>query len=426
MRRAMWAALTCGLMVVMAGCGRKSTEVTLKISSWGDVQENAILTDLVGAFEKANPGVHVELQRTPYNEYLTKLMTRIASGDAPDVIFTEVGEFTDLYLKNVLEPLDGYVKASGMDLKAYYPQVTERFTINGSIYAIPRDTAPICVVYYNKKAFDEAGLSYPTDDWTLAEFLKDAQAVKRVDAKGHVTRWGLVDDWVMPEAWIYDLGGSYVDDVKRPTRWTFATDPNSLKGVQFRADLIHRYKVMVPPSGVQGMGGLGSTGMFETGTSAMFLSGIWKTPAFRGIKDFPWDVVMLPKGPAGTRAFSTGGSGYGIMGNSKHKQEAWRLVQFLSGEEGAKKFASSGFAQPALMSVANSPVFLDNQAPLNKKMLLKAVEYVKFPPVCANWREAVESFIGPELDKVWNGTETVEKAMSNLKPVLEKNPPRLK
>lgn len=425
MRRSIWAALTFVLIVVLTGCGQKSG-VTLKISSWGDVQENAILADLISAFEKANPGVHVDLQRTPHDEYLTKLMTRIAGGDAPDVIFTEVGEFTDLYLKNVLEPLNDYVKDSGVDLKAYYPQVTQRFTIKGNLYAVPRDTAPFCVIYYNKKAFDEAGLAYPTDDWTLEDFLKDAQAVKRVDAKGHVTCWGLIDDWPMPEAWIYDMGGSYVDDVQNPTRWTFATDPNTLKGVQSRADLIQRYQVMPSPSSMQVMGGIGNAGMFETGASAMFLSGIWKTPAFRAIKEFKWDVAMFPKGPGGIRAFPTGGSGYGILGSSKHKMEAWKLIQFLSGEEGAKKFASTGFAQPALMAVANSPAFLDNQEPLNKKMLLKAVEYVKYPPVCANWREAVESFIGPELDKVWNGTETVEKAMANLRPVLEKNPPRMK
>jgi len=412
--------------VALAGCGHHYSGVTVKLSSWGDVQENNILADLASAFEKTHPGIHVELQHIPHNEYLTKLFTQIASGDAPDVIFTEVGEFTDLYLKNALEPLNPYLQESHLDLSAYYPQVTNRFTIQGKVYAVPRDTAPFCVIYYNKKAFDEAGLAYPTDDWTLDDFLKDAQAVTRRDAQGNVTRWGFIDDWPMPEAWIYDMGGSYVDDPDHPTRWTFATDPNSLKGLQFRADLLQRYKVMPSPSSMQALGGLGNAGIFENGTCAMFLSGIWKTPYFRGIKDFQWDVVMLPQGPGGKRAFPTGGSGYGLLGTSPHKKEAWELIQFLSGEEGAKKFASTGFAQPALMAVANSPAFLDNQEPLNKKMLLKAVEYVKYPPVCANWREVVESFIGPELDKVWNGTETPAQAMTRLAPVLEKNPPRMK
>src|SRR5579859_3650645 len=116
MKRSIVWVLALGLL--MTGCGNKggNGSVTLKLSSWGDAQENAILADLVSAFEKTHPTIQVELQRTPHNEYLTKLMTRITSGDAPDVIFTEVGEFTELYLKNVLEPLNDYVQKSGMDL----------------------------------------------------------------------------------------------------------------------------------------------------------------------------------------------------------------------------------------------------------------------------------------------------------------------
>jgi ABC-type glycerol-3-phosphate transport system substrate-binding protein len=278
-------------------------------------------------------------------------------------------------------------------------------------------------MYYNKKAFDEAGIPYPTDDWTTDEFVQMAKKVMKTDATGRVTRWGFMDDWVMPEAWVYDFGGSYVDDVKHPTRWTFATDPNTEKGVEFRSDLIHKYKVMVPPSSLSAMGGLGTSDLFENGTAAMFLTGIWKTPFFRQIKNFKWDVVMLPKGPNGQRAFSTGGSGYGILKSSPHKKEAWEFVKYISGEEGAKQLASTGFAQPALMSVAKSPVFVDNQDPQNKKMLLKAVQYVKYGPMCKNQDEVLHSVIGPELEKVWNGTETVETAMDHLRPRLKQDSP---
>jgi hypothetical protein len=51
---------------------------------------------------------------------------------------------------------------------------------------------------------------------------------------------------------------------------------------------------------------------------------------------------------------------------------------------------------------------------------------VKYPPMCKNWDEVTHSIIGPELDKVWNGTETAEEAMEKLKPMLEKNEPQTK
>jgi len=245
----------------------------------------------------------------------------------------------------------------------------------------------------------------------------------KTDDTGKVTRWGFVDDWPMWDTWVYDAGGSFTDNVKHPTKWTLASDPDTLKGLQFRADLMNKYKVMLPPAGLAAMGGSGTSDMFVNGSTAMFLSGLWKTPQFRGIKDFKWDIAMLPKAPNGFRAFSTGGSGYGILKTSAHKKEAWELIKFISGEEGAKRLAATGLAQPALMSVSNSPLFLDGQDPQNKKMVLDAMKYVKYNPMCKNWFEVHDSIIGPELDKVWNGTETPAEALDKLKPALEQNPP---
>ncbi len=421
-----WGACASLLMLlILAGCA-KNEGVKVKISSWGDLQENAILNDLITQFQTLHPDIKVELQRIPYTEYTTKLITQMAGGQAPDVICAEVGNYSDFYLRDALEPLNEYVEADKVDMSAYYPKVVDRFTVDGKLYVIARDTAPICVIYYNKDIFNAVGVVYPKDSWTWEEFVAAAEKVKATDSTGRVTRWGFVDDWVMSEAWIYDFGGSYVDDIKHPTRWTFADDPHTLEGVKFRSDLINKYKVMLPPSSVSAMGGLGNADMFVNGNAAMFLSGIWKTPEFRHIKNFKWDVVMLPKGPNGHRAFSTGGSGYGILKSSKYKKEAWELVKFISGEEGAKKLASTGFAQPALMKVANSSYFLDGQDPKNKKMLLEAVKYVEYGPLCKNWTETLSGIIGPEMEKVWNATETAEQAMANLKPRLDANPPQTK
>ncbi|HUO56834.1 MAG TPA: sugar ABC transporter substrate-binding protein [bacterium] len=418
-----FAALTLVTSFSLSGCS-KMGGTKIKISSWGDPEENKILSDLIAQYMQKHPGVQVELQRIPFNEYVTKLLTQIAGGLAPDVIFVEVNNFVDMYLRGALEPLNPYIQADHLDLSAYYPQVVDRFTVDNQTYVIPRDTAPIGVIYYNKNAFDEAGIPYPNDNWNWADFVKAGQKITKKDATGKVTRWGFVDDWPLWDAWVYDAGGAFTDNVKHPTRWTFALDPDALRGVQFRADLMNKYKVMLPPSGLAAMGGMGTSDMFVNGTVGMFLSGIWKTPKFRPITNFKWDVVMFPKNMIGYRAFSTGGSGYGILKSSTHKKEAWDLVKYISGEEGAKMLAATGLAQPAIMSAANSPLFLDGKDPQNKKMLFEAMKYVKYNPMCKNWAEVHDSIIGPELDKVWNGTETAAEAMQKLRPLLEKNPPQ--
>ncbi len=409
---------------VLTGCS-KGGGTKIRVSSWGSPEENQILVDLINQYNQSHPGVTAVLERTAFPDYVQHLLTQIAGGEAPDVIFVEANNFVSFYLRGALEPLNPYIQADHLDLNAYYPQVIDRYTVDNQTYVIPRDTAPIGVVYYNKKAFDEAGVPYPADDWDWSQFVAAGKKVMKTDASGKVTRWGYVEDWPLFDAWVYDAGGSFTDDVKHPTKWTFATDPNTLKGIQFRADLINKYKVMLPPSGLTAMGGMGTGDMFTNGTVAMFLSGLWKTPTFRRAKDLNWDVVMLPKSPSGFRGFSSGGSGYGILKSSANKKEAWDLVKYIAGQEGAKKLAATGLAQPAIMSVSNSPIFLDGQDPKNKKMILEAMKYVKYNPMCKNWLEVHDSIINPEMDKVWNGTETAEQAMENLKPLLEKNPPQV-
>lgn len=427
--RGVLAAVVCLILVSaigLSGCNRNSG-TKIRVSSWGTPEENQILSDLINDYNKAHPGTTVELDRIPFSEYVTKLLTQMAGGEAPDVIFVEVNNFVDLYLRGALEPLNPYIQADHVDLSGYYPQVIDRFTVDGQTYVIPRDTAPIGVIYYNKKAFDEAGVPYPTDDWDWKTFVADGEKLVKADSTGKVTRWGFIDEWPLYDAWVYDAGGSFADNVKHPTKWTFATDPDTLKGIQFRSDLMNKYKFMLPPASLSAMGGMGTSDMFVNGSVAMYLSGLWPTPRFRQqIKDFKWDVVMLPKNPTGYRAFSTGGSGYGILKTSTHKKEDWELIKFISGEEGEKRLAATGLAQPALMSVVNSPIFLDGKDPQNKKMVIDAMKYVKYNPMCKNWFEVHDSIIGPELDKVWNGSETAAEAMEKLKPILAKNPPQTK
>jgi len=423
-----WVILA-GLVLILGAfgltaCGKKGSGTSIKISSWGDLSENQILVDLIAQFEKENPTIKVELQRIPFNEYTTKLLTQIAAGSAPDVIFTETNNFVDLYLRQAFEPLNAYIQKDNFSTADYYPQILDRFSADGNIYAIPRDTAPICVIYYNKKAFDEAKLPYPNDDWNWAQFVAVGQKLIKKDATGKVTRWAFIDDWSMFEPWIYSAGGKWADDVKKPTKWLMAEDQGFVTGIQFRADLMHKYKVMPPPASLSAMGGMGTSDMFMNGTVAMFLSGIWKTPKFRtDIKNFKWDVVMFPKGPTGIRAFGTGGSGYGILKSSQNKEAAWKLVKFISGPVGAKKLAQTGLAQPAMMSVASGPDFLDGKDPQNKKMVLEAVKYVKYMPMAKNTSEVQYGILGPILDKVWNGNITAQQAAEALKPQLANKPP---
>ena len=422
-----WSLFSAVILLGMMGlgCGKQGSPA-IRISSWGDVKENLILTELINDFMKAHPDIKVELLRVPYNEYMTKLFSQVAGGNAPDVIFVSTDDVLNLASRGTLEPLDEYIKASpDFPLNDFFPNMIEDFTVDNHLYVIPRDSDPQYDVYYNKKAFDEAHLPYPSDEWTWDDFLKDAKALTKKDAKGNTVRWGFTDDVPRIEPWIYTSGGRWVDNSLQPTQYTFNT-PEFIRGLQFRADLILKHKVTPGPSNLRALGGTGTSDLFSTGAAAMFFSGLWHTPEFRDIKTFDWDIAMFPKGPEGKKGFSSGGSGYGVLSSSKNKKAAWEVVRYIAGPEGEKKMAASGLVVPALRSVTTAPEFLDGKPPVNKKALMGLMPYGILLPRTLNWREVSEGTIAPTFDKIWLGELTAQEAVSQLYEKLKKMPPLTK
>jgi len=418
---ALLLVLSFSFSCALSGCGsdeRKNSTATpgskgpveIKVAFWGSPDEVNIVTGIIAEWQKSHPDIIARLEHTPYRGYVDKLLTRIAGRAAPDIICTEVDLFVTFQSKNVLLDLTPYIGSDpDFDLKDFYPQIIDRFTVNSRLYAVPRDTAPFACVFYNKKIFDEAKVPYPTDDWDMNDMLAKAEKLTKRDKDGRVTQYGFYA-W----AWmnfVYAFGGSQVDDVKNPTQCTL-NSKGSVEGLQFYSDLINKYKVQ-PSTTVMTNLAMGVQGMFMTGRLAMFSSGIWETPGLRKIQDFEWDVVMFPKGPGGKRGLGTGGSGYCILKESKHPKEAFEVIKALSGKEAQIKLAETGLAQPAMMSVAMSKYWADDgKVPYNKKMLDQAMKYVVYDPFTPVWREAKEMYIIPELDLLFGGKKTAWAAVA--------------
>jgi multiple sugar transport system substrate-binding protein len=349
---------------------------------------------------------------------MEKVLTQIAGGTPPDVLFVEVNNFKEFALRGVLEDLTPLLlNDKSINIKDYYPEIIDRFTIDGHLYVIPRDIAPICVIYYNKKMFREAGLAYPKEGWNWDQFLETAKKLVKKDAQGKTVQFGFLDEWPIWEAWAYSNGGALVDNVKNPAKCVMDSK-ETIGGIQFRQDLIYKYGVMPLPSQIVYSGSFDASGLFISGKIGMFYSGIWKTPFLREIKNFDWDVVTFPRGPKGISAFPTGGSGYAIVKMSKNKKDAWEMVKRLSGAQGQKDLAEIGLLQPAIMKLAESPAFLDGKTPKNKKIVIPAVRHIIFYPLHERWEEINVSYTAPALDKVWNNRETAEQAMKKLVPEI--------
>ena len=421
--------ITVCIVAVSAACGRSSDPAhvsssaasppaaqgptIIKVAYWGGPEEIAIIQGVITRWQAQHPSVQVRLEHTPFSVYVSRLLTRMAGDVAPDIIATEANLFVNFWAKGALLPLDSFIAQDPtFHLNEFFPEVRNRFTVNGQLYAMPRDTAPFACIYYNKRLFDHARLPCPTDEWTTDDLLRLARQLTAREGD-RVTHYGFYG-WAW-QNFVYAFGGQLVDDVSHPTRCVLDS-PQAVAGLQFYADLMNKEGVAPTPVALGNLA-MGAQQLFISQRAAMFSSGIWETPILRQIRDFDWDVVMFPKGPSGLRAFGTGGTGYCILKSSRHPAVAWEVLKALAGEEGQTQLAEQGLVQPANKRIAEGPRWAGNALPPpHKGMLNDAVRFTVYDPFIPEWREIVELYIIPELDLVFNGHQTAAQAVATFVP----------
>ncbi len=400
------------------GCGGGSQDAdgktTIKVAYWGGPEEMQIMQALIDDWKVNHPDVDVRLEHTPFSAYVSRLLTRIAGGVAPDIMAIEANLFPRLLSKGAFLSLQPFIDAdTEFKIDNFFQSVVDRFSLNNEVYAVPRDTAPFACVYYNKKLFDEAGIPYPADDWTWDDLLEVSRKLTVVEDDGRVSRYGFYA-WAW-QNFVYSNGGHLVDDLRNPTR-TMLDEPAAIEGMQFFADLMNKHNVAPTPVALGNLA-MGAQQLFMTQRVAMFSSGYWEVPMLRNIKDFEWDVAMFPKGPSGDRAFGTGGTAYALLKSSKHPDLAWEVLKALAGDEGQVQLAKTGLAQPANRIVAEGPAFAQSkEAPSNKGMLNKAVNYAVYEPFIPEWQEIFELNVLPTLDMIFHGKKSAAEAVSMIAP----------
>ncbi len=402
-----WACLGLGLVLVFnsACVFKKRDDKTIRVSVFTvDPLLVKILTDTITAIESRHPGLQIKVENIPYNDYQSKLTVELAANDAPDIISVEASRFSDMYLRGAFEDLTPYFNRDQMDRKDYYASSLARFSPGGEIYAIPSDIAPVGLLYYNKKVFDEAKVPYPTEDLSWPEpFLAMCQKLVKRDASGKIVRWAYVDPYgTNADTFLLSDGGYFMDSETNPTRLALDS-PQALEAFGFRWDMIYKYHVSPTPSDIQSFNASNQAeDMFLNGQAALMNSGVWHTPHFLE-KGLDFDVVEFPKGPHGTRGWGTGGSAYAIWKGCKNKELAWEVVKEITGEALSIQLAQTGMIQPALVKVANSDAFLKSPGPKNKKILLDMPQYSHYSPFIKNWEEVWFGQVGPAMDKCWEG-----------------------
>ncbi len=127
-------------------------------------------------FETANPNITIVLEPTAWSEYWTKLETAATGGSVADVFHMNGVNIKKYADGGVLLPMDSYIESAGLDLSRFPQAMDDMYNFNGVQYGIPMDYDTVGL-WYNKALFDQAGIAYPTDDWTWSDLEAAAAAI---------------------------------------------------------------------------------------------------------------------------------------------------------------------------------------------------------------------------------------------------------
>ncbi len=368
-----------------------------------------LLNSMIDKFEAANPDVEVELQSAAYNDYFTALATRMAGNDVPDCFELNMENFLTYAIRDAIEPLDSYFDSTGASKEVYSAGPLSAATYNGKLYAIPQSFSTV-VLFYNKALFDQAGISYPTDDWTWAD---EQAAAEKIRALGDDI-WGTFQPVTYNELYktVKTNGGSLVsDDGKTFTMNT----PANIETLQMMLNRVTGENRVMPNT--EDLAGRGDWDLFKSGNLGMLHTGIWAFGDFTSnIKDFNWDIVVEPGNKTHASHFFANVAC--ISKESKNKEAAFRMINYLaSNEEVVKMRLDAGWELPTISDANLMSQYLEITPPDNREAVMKALDNAVAPPALLKYSEVVDTMTPVLENAVMNGT-SAEDALNEIQDAV--------
>ena len=420
-KRSLAVSVVMGLMALgLVACGgskSSSSESTasgsgeqgassdeLSVAIWDTNQEPG-LKEILDDFTKET-GIKTKISVVKWNEYWTMLEAGAQGGSLPDVFWMHSNE-SERYMSNdMLLDLTDKIKASDKIKVENYPEdIWGLYTYKDHYYAVPKDIDTIAI-WYNKKLFDEAGVPYPTSDWTWDDLTETARKLTKSDGSQYGLAVKMDNNQAGYYNLVYDKGGYVISEDKKKSGWD---DPKTIEGMKYLETWI---KEGLMPS-AETMSENGEEVLFQSGKVAMVPQGSWMISSYKANEYTAQnaDIVELPKdAKTGKRVSLYNGLGWAAAKNGKHTEEAWKLIEYLGSEPAQKKQAELGVTMSAYKGTSDAWV---KSANFNLQAYLNMMDDMVIRPYSrstVSWENADNEII----TKVYTGELTMEEACKQM------------
>lgn len=345
------AAAVLLLAAITGACGGAASDRGVTLTFWAFGREGEVVAELTREFERTHPDVRVVVQQIPWRAAHEKLLTAYVGETLPDIAQlgnTWIAEFTAL---GALTPLDSLL-AQSQTLRAssFFPGIWATNVIDSVVYGIPWyvDTR---VLFYRSDLLAKAGVtSLPStwEEWRVA--------MRRLRELSSGTAYAIylpVNEWTQPVILGLQTGSRLLAD--NGTRGAFR-DSTFRRAFDFYISLFT--DTLAPVLGSSQIANRYQE--FARGTFAMYITGPWDLGEFATRLppelQSSWATAPLPGPTAGQPGVSiAGGSSLVLTAGSRHRREAWQLLEFLSAPgQQAKFYRLSGDLPPTMAAWQDS------------------------------------------------------------------------
>jgi multiple sugar transport system substrate-binding protein len=309
----------------------RGDKVTLTV--WNEPDSNDDLNMYLQA--KKATGITVDVTVIPESDYSSKLNQMISTGDSSaDIYVVWENDLRNFAQSNGIIPLDDYLKKSSIKTDDFIGAVSKLSEGLGHTYGLPWCAATE-LLYYNRDMFKAANISLPTNDWSYANFLA---AAKKLTQKGKVYGCTLPNT----QTWWAGIGGAG-DQIYDPSNGYMVIGDGA---VSFVTDCYNMVKAGVMPAPSSD-----TADLFAAGKAAMSWQGSWTIGTYADKLNFDWDIATLPVNKVKYNTLHTGF--YTINSKSKNKDAAFKVIEYLMGEEGQTINSKSSGNPSAIKSIAD-------------------------------------------------------------------------
>ena len=409
------AVTVAGMMVfgltACGGSGDSKESGKLVFQIW-DAGQKAGMEKLASTYMEEHPNVKIEVQATGWDEYWTKLEASATSNSMPDIFWMHSNQMYKYADNGILADCSDIVETDKYSENA----VANAQGSDGKIYGVPKDK-DLVVLVYNKELFDQAGVSYPDDEWTWGDMIDASEQI--YDKTGKYGYMAYAHDQVGYWNFVYQTGGEILNEDGTEAEYT---EPATADDIKYYIDL---QKNDWCPTQDQ-FANTSATEQFFSGQGAMFYAGSWDLTNFcTTYKDMngKWDVAVLPKCPNpengdGKAAISNSVS-YATAAKGKNKDLAMDFLKFLGSEEGQKIEGESGVAIPAYNGLEDywAKTFAENDYDVNVENIIPMFDYsVKYVnnPSRPSWEPKVEQTV---LD-IYAGNTSVDDGIQSMQDIV--------